>query len=73
MKSNFKTYLIFKHQNAQFQIFFQANITVRKKLKTYQERPHLLSGRVIKVFYKTTTCPLQPLLNGPKDGRLTQV
>ena len=32
----------------------------KKKLKTCQERPHLTSGRFIKVFYKKTTCPIKP-------------
>ena len=27
-------------------------------------------GRFIKMFYKMTTCPRQPLLSGPKSGRL---
>ena len=60
-------------KHAQLRIFIQANITVGKKLKTCQERPHFVSGRFIKVFYKTTTCPRRPLLSGPKSGRLTQV
>ena len=42
---------------AQLQVFIQANITMEKKLKTCQEQPHLVSGRFIVVFYKTTTCP----------------
>ena len=50
-----------KHK--QLQIFIQANITVRKKL----------SGHFIKVFYKMTTCPRQPILSCPKKGRLIQV
>ena len=45
----------------------------RKKLKTSQEQPHLLSGHFIKVIYKTTTCPRQPLLSGLKSGHLTQI
>ena len=57
----------------QLQIFIQANITVGKKLKTCQERPHLLSGCFIKVCYKMTTCPRQPLLSGPKSGHPIQV
>ena len=60
-------------KHAQLRIFIQANITVGKKLKTCQERPHLVSGRFIKVFYKTTTCIRRPLLSGPKSGRLIQV
>ena len=63
------------HQNAQLQIFIQANITAEKILKTCQKRPHLLSSRFIKLFYKcfTTTWPRQSLLSGPKSGRLGQV
>ena len=60
-------------KQAQLQIFIQANIAVGKKLKTCQGRPHLVSGRFIKVFYKTTTCPRQPLFGGPKSGLLIQV
>ena len=41
-----------------------------KKLKTCHEQPHLVSGRFIKVFFKTTTCPRRPLLSGPKSGCL---
>ena len=59
-------------KHAQLQIFIQANITVGKKLKTCQERPHLVSSRFIKVFYKTTTCPRRPLMGGSKSGRLIQ-
>ena len=33
---------------------------------------HLVSGRLIKVFYKTTTCPRQPILSGLKSGCLIQ-
>ena len=54
-------------------IFIQTNITMGKKLKTCQERPNLVSGYFIKVFQKTTTYPRQPLLSGPKSGRLIQV
>ena len=60
-------------KHAQLQIFIQANITVGKKQKTCQERPHLVNGRFIKVFYKTTTCPRRALLNGPNSSRLIQV
>ena len=60
-----------KHK--QLQIFIQANITMRKKLKTCKEQPHLVSGHFIKVFYKMTTCPRQPILSCPKKGRLIQV
>ena len=49
------------HQNGQLQIFIQANITMGKKSKNLQKWPHLLSGRFIKVFYKTATCPRRPL------------
>ena len=44
-----------------------------KKLKTCQERPDLVSGHFIMVFYKTTTCPRQPLSSGPNSGHLIQV
>ena len=44
-----------------------------KKPKTYPEQPHLVSGRFMKVFFKTTTCPKQPLSSGSKSGRLVQV
>ena len=57
-------------KHAQLQLFIEANITVGKKLKTCQERPHLVSGPFIEVFYKTTTCPRRPIFNGPKSGRL---
>ena len=39
-------------KHAQMQIFIQANVTVRKKLKACQGRPHLVSGRFIKVFIR---------------------
>ena len=39
-----------------------------KTQKHGQEQPHLVSGRFMKVFYKITTCPRPPLLNGPKSG-----
>ena len=51
----------------------KANITTGKILKTCQERPHLLSGCFIEVFYTTTAYPRRPLLSGPKSGRLIQV
>ena len=41
--------------------------------KVFSEQPHLASGHFIKVFYKATTCPRQPILSGPKSGRLIQV
>ena len=41
--------------------------------KNCQERPHLLSGRFTKVFYKMTICFGRPLLSGSKSGRLMQV
>ena len=44
-----------------------------KKLKTCQKQSHLLSGRFIKVIYEMATCTRQPLLSGPKNGRLIQV
>ena len=60
-------------KHAQLQLFIEANITVGKKLKTCQERPHLVSGRLIKVFYETTTWSRRSHLSGPKSGRLIQV
>ena len=72
MKSNLK-YLQERHQNAQLQVFIQESIALGKKQKPCQERPHLLSGSLIKVFYKTTICPRQPLLSGLKSGHLIQV
>ena len=44
-----------------------------KKPKTYPEQPHLVSGRFMKVFFKTITCRKQPLSSGSKSGRLVQV
>ena len=55
-------------KHVQLQIFIQANITVGRKLKTCQGQPHLVCGCFIKLFYKTTTYPRWPLLNGPKSG-----
>ena len=52
---------------------FKQILPWEKKLKTCQERPHLVSGRFIKVFYKTTTCPRRPLLSGPKSDFPVQV
>ena len=58
-----------KHTTANF---YSSKYYCRKKtLKTCQERPHLLSSRFIKVFYKTTTCPRWPLLHGPKWSSYT--
>ena len=54
-------------KQALLQIFIQANVIVGKKRKNCQERPHLVSGRFIKVFYKTTTCQRRPVLSGPKS------
>ena len=57
MKSNLKTFLILKNDTKTCVItnLIQANIVV---------------GHFIKLFDKTTTCPRQPLSNGPKSGRL---
>ena len=33
----------------------------------------MVCGRLIQVFYKTTTFARRPLLSGPKSGRLIQV
>ena len=52
-------------KHAQLQIFIQANITVGK---TCQQLPHLVIGRFVELFYKTTTCPRRPLMNGSKSG-----
>ena len=41
--------------------------------KVFSEQPHLASGHFMKVFYKTTTCPRQPIMSGHKSGRLIQV
>ena len=63
-------------KHVQLQVFIQANITVGKKknkLKTCQEQPYLVSGCFIKLFYKTTTCPRQSPLSGPKIGQLILV
>ena len=62
MKSNLETFWIFKNgtKHVQLQIFIQANITMGKKLRTWQGQPHLVSGHFIKVFYKTTTCSKWP-------------
>ena len=75
MKSNTKHFqsLRMAPKHAELQIFIQANITVEKKLETCHEQPHLDSGRFIKVFYKTTTCPQPPLLSSPISSRLIQV
>ena len=35
-------------EHKQPQIFIQANITMGKKLKSFQERPYLVSGRFMK-------------------------
>ena len=59
-------------EHAQLQIFIQANTSVgKKKLKTCQGRPNFVSGHFMKVFYKITTCPIRPLLSGPKSDCLT--
>ena len=39
-------------KHLQLQIFIQANIVVGQRTKNLP-----VSGRFIKVFYKTTTCP----------------
>ena len=62
-------------KHVQLQVFIQANITVgiKEKLKICQEQPYLVSGCFIKLFYKTTTCPRQSPLSGPKIGQLILV
>ena len=37
--------------------------------KPAKKRPHLLSGRFRRMFYKKTIFPRRPLLIGPKSGR----
>ena len=54
-------------------LFLSKHSPLKKKTKTCQERPNLVRGRLIQVFYKTTTFPRRPLLSGPKSGRLIQV
>ena len=56
-----------------FSFGIYANITLGKKLKICQGRPHLLSGRFIRVIYKMNTFPRRPLFSDPKSGRLIQV
>ena len=66
-----------KHANAKWQIMQRfihcLDIYSGEKTRIYSERPHLASGYFIKVFYKMTTCPRQPLLSGLKSGSLIQV
>ena len=74
MKSNL-TFLIFKNscKTRNCKPLFKQILPWEKKLKTCQERPHLLSTSFIKEFYKTTTCSRQPLLSGPESCLLVQV
>ena len=44
-----------------------------KKLKPPKDRSHAFTCRFIKVFYKMTTCPRQPILSGPKGDYFIQV
>ena len=65
MKSNLKIFLIFKNGTktcAIANLYSSKYCCVKKKLKTCQEQPHLVSDHVIMVFYKTTTWPRQTLL-----------
>ena len=75
MKSNLKHFNLQEwHQNTHdYKSLCKQILLLEKKLKTYQEQPHLVSGHFIKVFYKTTTCPRQLLLSGSKSGHLIQV
>ena len=41
------------------------------RTKTCSERPHLASGRLMKVFHKTTTNPRQPLLQSQEWSSYT--
>ena len=50
--------------------YYRVKKRKKKTLKNCQEQPHLLSGHFIKMFYRTTTCPRQPPLRGPKSGCL---
>ena len=60
------------HQNTKIFISYKHSL-MKKKTKTCQEQPNLVSGCLIQDFYKTTTFPRQPPLSGPKSGRLIQV
>ena len=46
---------------------------VKKRPKNCSERPHLGSGRFMKVFHKKITCPKWTFLSGPKSGHLIHV
>ena len=72
MKNNLKIFLILKNDTKTRAItnLYSSKYCCGKKLKTCQEWSHLVSGRFIKMFYKTTTCSRWPLLSGPKSGRL---
>ena len=78
----FKTFDIFKNgtKSPKMTNFYlwEDLFTIRyslweEKPKTCSKRLHLTSGHFMKVFYETTTCTRQPLLSGPKSGRLIQV
>ena len=57
------------HQNTQnCQSLFQQIFVYRPFTVGIETNSHF-----IKVFYKTNTCPRQPLLSGPKSGHLIQV
>ena len=60
------------HQNTKTFISYKHSL-MKKKTKTCQEQPNLVSGCLIQDFYKTTTFPRRPPLSGPKSGRLIQV
>ena len=48
-------------KHAQLQIFIQGNITGGSKTKKLSRATALVSGHFMKVFFKMTTCPRQPL------------
>ena len=66
-----------KHQNTEIpnlysskSLFFTKHSQWGIKTKNLPKTIRLVCGHFIKVFYKTTTCPRQPLLSGPKGGCL---
>ena len=70
---HFLIYVCSKWKVINFKSLLKQILLWEKKLKACQEQPHLVSDCFIKVFYKTTTCPRQPLLSGPKSVHLIQV
>ena len=70
-----KIFLLFKNGTKTCAIanLYSSKYYHGKKIKTCQEQSYLVNGRLIEVFYKTTTCQGRPLLDGPKSGHLIQV